>query len=159
MPRPVVENITRDVLATLKTVKRSNGYHQDLDAERGNAELGNRSRDVLAIVTQEESEEETDAPQQYQQFNQIYAIELFVSESESSETTIEDRLNNACHDVIKALTYERASQARDGWAIDTKFRAIDQELVPGAKQGTATVRVAVQYRILRNNPFASPFRS
>ena len=154
LPEPIIEKIRRDVVATLGTVTRENGYSCDLIVEEANPALGNRVRDNLAVIIQAFPQKVDEEAYNFTGWLVPFEIWVVVVESESSTTSLDHRLNLVWADIVAALCKDD-SYTRGNLALDTTV----EEPTPTPRELNAHVAemqvvVHVRYRHLTGNPFA-----
>jgi len=152
MAVPIQTQITRNIVGTLKTVTKQNGYGNTLIVERPNPSLGNRERDSLCIVVPQTPARVGTAPMSHVEWDMPYAIVCIVVESDQSDVTLDERLDSIRADVEKALTYQ--THTRGNLAIDTIVDDPDYEIDGlDAHMAYVTVNLHVKFRTLYNDPF------
>ena len=106
--------------------------------------------DGLAIIVQADPIRETDAPLNYIQWMQPFAIHVFVFEHETSDIGIETRCNCVRADLEKALMTDAT---RDGYAIDTMIESPTYWGTVDGNYSGVTVNCTVRYRTSETDPY------
>lgn len=149
MSEPIVEQIAENLVETLRSIRLSNGYHQDVTVER-RLLAGNHVRDNLIVVFQNDPPKQDEAPVQRIEWMQPFMCLCYCIESEKSSVAIDKRLNRIRSDVEKAVM---ANPSRGGIAIDTIIRQPLYFTDTDASAEGIIVQVDVQYRVLETDPY------
>lgn len=155
---PVLERITRDIVDTLKGVKKLAGSYIDLIVERPSPVVGQRIRNGLCVVVQQSPAKVTEnVSLQYSQWKQPYELYLFAIYSSSSPDPVDGILNRLLADATRALVRDRT---RGGLALWTepKDPIFDIEEIT-ANGGSVIAPFEVEYRTMRDDPFTSAHQS
>jgi hypothetical protein len=157
MAYPIIELVTQNVEATLRTVRIANGYNVDLIVER-ELKFGNPLRDKLAVVMQQTTERvvQPDIPQDRVAYRQEYWVQCFVVESEDSSTPIDQRINSVRSDVEKALMvdpFRGLDSDGNPLAMDTLIKDPIPIVDDQGRWDGVTVVFDVFYRTLYSDPY------
>ena len=98
MATPIEEQIAANVLTRIASITTGNSYEQTLIAERPNKKRGNRLRDLLAVVY-EEDRDPRESAQSLEEWTKQFAVAVYLIESEASSTLIDTRANTVAADV------------------------------------------------------------
>lgn len=157
---PVKERIVLDVVSTIETITTANGlYAYTLTVERPNPCSGNASKDNGVVVVQGDPQRINDGDDDANGFDEWHlpvSVVCTVFESETSQATIDTRLNIIEADVIKVLTAE-GSHTRGNLAHGrgTWIHAVEQAETPfDANQGQIALHFFVHYRHLTGDPYS-----
>lgn len=157
--KPILTRIVDDMVETLEGVSAAAGDDRTLTVERPKQSTGNTRRDGLAVVHRGSPKMvDTDDPDGGSAYNfvtwlQPFAVVLTVVESETSETSVDERLDTIRADVERALLEDGT---RGGLAIDTRLG--DPEYPepdkPNSNVGEVWVVFIVQYRTRYGDPYS-----
>ena len=155
---PVIERIVKDLTDTLEGVTTAAGANQSLIVERPKPALGNRTRDSLAVLVtgnpvKIDGEGDDGPAYGHDEWLQPFSIVVTVVESESSDASVDRRLNIIRCDVEKAVMEDHT---RGGLAIDTRVMAphiVEQEKL-NANVGEIWINILVHYRTLEGDPYS-----
>ena len=151
--KPVVELITLDILSTLATITKANGYYNDIGTIERHNRLGNVPADLKCIVFQEDPTEVQEPALMHKEWNQPYSLVVFVIEPDQSTRPVDMRINLIRADIEMALV-TGTSYTRGGYAIDTVIHA--PEMFDDAKGQLSGIvlHCEVHYRTTFDNPSA-----
>lgn len=151
--KPIRTRIVDDVVETLAQVTTAAAYGGNLIVERPTP-LGNRLRDNLVLVVGGNPQRVEDEAQNFIGWTMPVHCVYSARESESSETSIDERLDIAAADIEKALTQDD-SNTRGGLAIDTEIGDVDFGNADlSGMSGQVVVTVMVYFRHLYGDPYS-----
>lgn len=146
---PILERIARNIEQTLKEVRVSGGYFNDLIVERRRGR-GNTVRDRLAVLHQGNAQTE-EGPSNYRTWLQEFWVEVFVCQSETATAPTDEVINTIRADVERALMVD--PRRGENQVHDTIIRsALNFETVDGSAEGV-TVAFDVRYRTNIDDPY------
>ena len=155
---PVNERITQDIVDTLKTIRKVNGYANDVTVERikkgGNAPLAGQS---LAVVRQGSPIRVPEESIGQDWWEQPYFIDCYINPAEDLTEPPDKAMNIFRADVEKALTYQEASLNRGGLAQETIIKSPGYFVMPSSGRFVVQVNIAVRFATEKNNPYKSPY--
>ncbi len=157
MPDSILERITKDIEAALKTVTKADGYSHDFTVRRrswgGDAPT---NEDVLCIIHQGQPIQLDGNGTDEMLWDQPYGIDLFVTPDESQERTPDELINSARADAEKALAYTAESCGRSGLAAHEGATTVLAPVLftDGPNHGIQ-VRIVVRYGTVWNDPLTS----
>jgi hypothetical protein len=149
MALPIVEQIAENVELTLRGIRLVNGYQHDVEVERHKRD-GNRIRDKLLVIYQDDPPKQDDTPQDSITWMQPFMVLCWAVESENSTNSIDRRLNLLAADVEKIML---ADHNRGGLALDTITRARHYITDTESAGEGILVHFDVQYRVERTDPY------
>jgi hypothetical protein len=151
MADPVREKNLQNLADVVSTVKQSGGYEIDVRTVERVRRRGYQMHDYTAVNILEGVEKKQDGPGHLVTcFLPVYMeISVWKAEDLASEA------NKAMAAVMKAVM---ADPQRGGWATDTRevgSRMFLDEKDPARPIGGFRVELSIEYRHVRNNPYAS----
>lgn len=160
---PVLERITQNIIDTLATIMKENGYSVDAKVKKINPGVGDSTFDGQILVALGDLKIEGDRPETSNQFRQEFLICCDVKLSELAGDPDLERLRTLRRAEIEwALTTEafssgdRPNQTRGGLAEDTILTGITLPAIdPSSHETFAVLHFEVLYRTQFNNPFKS----
>lgn len=147
MSKTIEEQVTADVVETLRTVRRRNGYHFDLVIEQTDADY-NIPRDLLAVLHAGDGEDEEGPSLGHVGWFKRYTAEVTLYPPNNATTPIDAMLGLAAADIHKAMMLD---YTRGGLAYDTQI--VQPEKFPDGSPPTVLVNFIVHYRHLDGDPF------
>ena len=118
MAEPVVELIAVDIAAKIALVTTANGFHQDLVAVRDKRVAYRDQAPVenTVLLVQEDEDDWGEQPNTTRAWEQPFALQAIVLDSDSDSTAIDIKRNRVRADLQKKLMED---PTRDGNANDT----------------------------------------
>ena len=150
MATPIEEQIAANVLTRIASITTGNSYEQTLIAERPNKKRGNRLRDLLAVVY-EEDRDPRESAQSLEEWTKQFAVAVYLIESEASSTLIDTRANTVAADVEKAVATDRFWSSL---ATNTTLRGTERFDVETGDMAGIVIYFDVHYRTPEADPYS-----
>jgi len=119
---PCVVEVLNDVIDTLGSVKRANGYHIDLQPEKPKPRMGNTWVDGRAVVWLGKGILHERQLNQYEDVWQDVMIRAHVIATDAEGDDIETKLWTVAADIEHVLTHDDTVRKRGRWAITTEWQ-------------------------------------
>ena len=151
MSTPIIEYIVEDIKDAIDAITIANGFNQTLTAIRPKRsdfkDVTPKDGDVLIWQADElESAAESFGTEDW---TQPFVLEAVVLDSDTSETSIDTRLNQVRADIQKKL---REDITRGGYAYDTLLRP-SAKFDDGEGFSGIAVLIEVRYRVREADPY------
>lgn len=151
MADPVVELIALDIAAKIAEVTIGNGFHQDLITVRDKRVAYRDQAPVenTVLLVQEDEDEWGEQPNTTKAWEQPFALQAIVLDSDSDSTAIDIKRNRVRADLQKKLMED---PTRDGNANDT---VIMPSILFNDGEGFSGIQVniLVRYRTKIDDPY------
>ena len=151
MPDPVVESIAQDIAAKIALVTAANGFNQDLVAVRDKrvAYRDQAPVEYTVLLVQEDEDEWGEQPNTTKAWEQPFALQAIVLDSDDDSTAIDIKRNRVRADLQKKLMED---PTRGGNANDTII--MPSELFnDGEGFSGIQVNILVRYRTKIDDPY------
>jgi len=154
MSTPIIEQIADKLVDYVNAITVANGYNQDLTAirpKRLHLE-SDINRDRLVIIQQEEiADVETESTQTII-WQQPFAVQAIVVDSDDATDPIDTRLNTVRSDIEKKLM---SDECRTLGGLGQIYLAGATKFIDDAANSGISVDVIVMYEVLTNDPCSS----
>jgi len=159
LPDSILELISQNMLATLNTIRVSNGYSQDITFARPLRKGRQPDNDTgVLFITDLAEHPDQDVSNQLQRFIVQYEIEIYLFYSEYDLTPVDQEKANIFADICKALYIDAQRGAPSDahsphLALDTQVTGMENFFdADGGFEGM-TINVLVDFRVFRNDPY------
>lgn len=151
MSTPIIESIAADLLVAVNAITTGNGYNQTIVAKRPTeVDYQNEGWDDLSALIQQVNSDTDEGPMNIATRTQHFDVVVFAVNSDSSEVTIDTRLNQIFADVEKKLM---ADPTRSTYAIDTQIGDATFFKYPAGGVTGVAIDVAIKYRTVLTDPY------
>jgi len=151
MSTPIIEQIAVKLVGYINAITEANGFNQDLTAirpKRLHLE-SDINRDRLVVIQQEEVAEIEEESTSTVIWNQPFAIQAIIVDSDDETDPIDTRLNIVRSDIEKKLM---SADCRELDGLGLIFLSGATKFIDDAANSGISVDIIVQYQVLSNDP-------
>ena len=150
MSIPILEEIAVNLLDTINAITVANGWNQTLTAIRPKrVNLIDEITKDLTVIIQQENPAKGQETNSTIEWDQPFALQAIVIDSDAATETIDTRLNTIMADIEKKVNEDIT---RGGYARDQ--RMADPVIFGGPKFTGIAVNIVVTYRTVYGDPFS-----